>query len=122
MLDLANKVKARILQTSTSEVYGDPLEHPQRESYRGNVNPIGTRSCYDEGKRATETLFMDYHREHGVDIRIIRIFNTYGPNMHPEDGRVVSNFIMQALKNEEITMYGTGEQTRSFQYIDDLIA
>ncbi|MCX6823032.1 MAG: SDR family oxidoreductase [candidate division SR1 bacterium] len=121
MLDLANKVKAKILQTSTSEVYGDPLEHPQRESYRGNVNPIGTRSCYDEGKRATETLFMDYHREYGVDIRIIRIFNTYGPNMHPEDGRVVSNFIMQALTNQDITMYGTGEQTRSFQYIDDLI-
>ncbi len=121
MLDLANKVKAKILQTSTSEVYGDPLEHPQRETYWGNVNPIGTRSCYDEGKRATETLFMDYHREYGVDIRIIRIFNTYGPNMHPEDGRVVSNFIMQALTNQDITMYGTGEQTRSFQYIDDLI-
>ena len=121
MLDLANKVKAKILQTSTSEVYWDPLEHPQRETYRGNVNPIGTRSCYDEGKRATETLFMDYHREYGVDIRIIRIFNTYGPNMHPEDGRVVSNFIMQALTNQDITMYGTGEQTRSFQYIDDLI-
>lgn len=121
MLDLANKVKAKILQTSTSEVYGDPLEHPQKESYRGNVNPIGTRSCYDEGKRATETLFMDYHREYGVDIRIIRIFNTYWPNMHPEDGRVVSNFIMQALTNQDLTIYGTGEQTRSFQYIDDLI-
>ena len=121
MLDLANKVKARILQTSTSEIYWDPLEHPQKETYRGNVNPIGTRSCYDEGKRATETLFMDYHREYGVDIRIIRIFNTYGPNMHPEDWRVVSNFIMQTLRNEDITIYGTWEQTRSFQYIDDLI-
>lgn len=122
MLDLAKKINARILQTSTSEVYGDPIQHPQKEEYRGNVNPVGTRSCYDEGKRATETLFMDYHREYGVDIRIIRIFNTYGPNMHPEDGRVVSNFIMQILKNENITMNGTGEQTRSFQYIDDLIA
>jgi len=121
MLELATKVKAKILQTSTSEVYGDPLVHPQIESYRGNVNPIGHRSCYDEGKRAAETLFMDYHREYGADIRIIRIFNTYGPNMHPADGRVISNFIMQALKNEDITIYGDGSQTRSFQYIDDLL-
>lgn len=121
MLDLATKVKARILQASTSEVYGDPLIHPQPESYWGNVNILWSRSCYDEGKRAAETLFMDYHREYGTDIRIIRIFNTYGPNMHPADGRVVSNFIMQALENKDITIFGTGEQSRSFQYIDDLI-
>jgi UDP-glucuronate decarboxylase len=105
MLELATKVKAKILQTSTSEVYGDPLTHPQVESYRGNVNPIGHRSCYDEGKRAAETLFMDYHREYHTQIRIVRIFNTYGPNMHPADGRVISNFIMQALRNEDITIY-----------------
>jgi len=121
MLDLALRTKSRILLSSTSEVYGDPLEHPQKESYWGNVNPIGLRSCYDEGKRCAETLFMDYNRQNKVDIRIIRIFNTYGPNMHPKDGRVVSNFIMQALKNEPITIYGKGEQTRSFQYVDDLI-
>lgn len=121
MLELALKVKAKILQTSTSEVYGDPLQHPQTESYRGNVNIVGCRSCYDEGKRAAETLFMDYHRQYGVDVRIIRIFNTYGPNMHPADGRVVSNFIMQALQNQDITMYGDGSQTRSFQYVDDMI-
>jgi UDP-glucuronate decarboxylase len=121
MLELALKTKAKILQASTSEVYGDPLVHPQPETYWGNVNPIGIRSCYDEGKRCAETLFMDYYREYGVNIRIIRIFNTYGPNMHPNDGRVVSNFIMQALKNEDITMYGSGEQTRSFQYVDDLL-
>jgi UDP-glucuronate decarboxylase len=121
MLELALKTKARILQSSTSEVYGDPLVHPQPETYRGNVNINGMRSCYDEGKRAAETLFMDYHKAYGVDIRIIRIFNTYGPNMHPHDGRVISNFIMQALRNEEITIYGDGNQTRSFQYIDDLI-
>ena len=119
MLELALKVNATILQASTSEVYGDPAVHPQPETYRGNVN--GPRSCYDEWKRASETLFMDYHRQHWVDIRIIRIFNTYGPNMHPADGRVVSNFIMQALRNQDITIYGTGEQTRSFQYIDDLV-
>ena len=121
MLELATKVKAKILQTSTSEVYGDPLTHPQVESYRGNVNPIGHRSCYDEGKRAAETLFMDYHREYHTQIRIVRIFNTYGPNMHPADGRVISNFIMQALRNEDITIYWDGSQTRSFQYIDDLL-
>ena len=121
MLELALKVKAKILQASTSEVYGDPLVHPQPESYRGNVNINGSRSCYDEGKRAAETLFMDYYRQYGVEVRIIRIFNTYGPNMHPHDGRVVSNFIMQALKNEDITIYGDGSQTRSFQYVDDLI-
>ncbi|MDD3302613.1 MAG: SDR family oxidoreductase [Candidatus Gracilibacteria bacterium] len=121
MLELALKTKARILQASTSEVYGDPVVHPQNEGYWGNVNPIGIRSCYDEGKRGSETLFMDYHREHGVDIRIVRIFNTYGSLMHPADGRVVSNFIMQALKNEDITIYGDGTQTRSFQYIDDLV-
>jgi UDP-glucuronate decarboxylase len=121
MLNLANDHKARILQASTSEIYGDPIEHPQKESYWGHVNPIGLRSCYDEGKRAAECLFMDYHREKNVDIRIIRIFNTYGPNMDPQDGRVVSNFIMQALRNNPITIYGDGTQTRSFQYITDLI-
>lgn len=121
MLGLAKRVKARILQASTSEVYGDPLEHPQKESYWGNVNPIGIRSCYDEGKRVAETLCFDYKRNHNVDIRVIRIFNTYGPRMLPDDGRVVSNFIVQALKNEPITVYGDGSQTRSFCYIDDLI-
>jgi UDP-glucuronate decarboxylase len=121
MLGLAKRVKARILQASTSEVYGDPVEHPQRESYWGNVNPIGIRSCYDEGKRCAETLFFDYHRQHGVDIKVIRIFNTYGPRMHPNDGRVVSNFIMQALRGEDITIYGDGQQTRSFCYVDDLV-
>ncbi len=121
MLGLAKRTKARILQASTSEVYGDPDVHPQPESYWGKVNPIGIRSCYDEGKRCAETLFFDYHREHGVDIRVIRIFNTYGPNMNPNDGRVVSNFIVQALKGEDITIYGEGSQTRSFQYIDDLV-
>jgi UDP-glucuronate decarboxylase len=121
MLGLAKRVKARILQASTSEVYGDPFVHPQKESYWGNVNTIGIRSCYDEGKRCAETLFMDYHRQNNVDIRIIRIFNTYGPRMRPDDGRVVSNFIMQALKGEDLTIYGTGSQTRSFQYVDDLI-
>ena len=121
MLGLAKRVKARILQASTSEVYGDPTVHPQKETYWGNVNPVGIRSCYDEGKRCAEALMMDYHRKDKVDIRIVRIFNTYGPNMHPNDGRVVSNFIVQALKNEPITLFGSGEQTRSFQYIDDLI-
>lgn len=121
MLGLAKYTNAKILQASTSEVYGDPFVHPQMESYWGNVNPIGIRSCYDEGKRCAETLFMDYHRQNDVRIKIIRIFNTYGPNMHPNDGRVVSNFIMQALRNEDITIFGTGEQTRSFQYVDDLI-
>ncbi len=121
MLELADRCKARILQASTSEVYGDPAVHPQKESYWGNVNPIGIRSCYDEGKRCAETLMMDYHRQNSTDIRIVRIFNTYGPNMLPNDGRVVSNFIIQALKNEDITIYGDGSQTRSFCYIDDLI-
>ena len=121
MLGLAKRTKARILQASTSEVYGDPVVHPQEESYWGNVNPIGIRSCYDEGKRCAEALFMDYHRQNKVDIKIIRIFNTYGPRMRPDDGRVVSNFIMQALKGEDITIYGDGKQTRSFQYVDDLI-
>ena len=121
MLGLAKRTKARILQASTSEVYGDPFVHPQEESYWGNVNPIGVRSCYDEGKRCAETLFMDYHRQNKVDIKIIRIFNTYGPRMRPDDGRVVSNFIVQALKGEDITIYGDGKQTRSFQYVDDLI-
>lgn len=121
MLELAKRDGARILQTSTSEVYGDPLEHPQTESYRGHVNPIGIRACYDEGKRCAESLMFDYHRHEGVDIRVIRIFNTYGPRMNPNDGRVVSNFICQALRGENITIYGKGEQTRSFQYIDDLI-
>ncbi len=121
MLGLAKRVKARILQASTSEVYGDPLEHPQPESYWGNVNPIGPRSCYDEGKRAAESLLMDYHRQNGVDIRIARIFNTYGPRMATGDGRVVSNFIVQALKDQPLTIYGDGSQTRSFCYVDDLI-
>lgn len=121
MLGLAKRCKAKILQASTSEVYGDPLIHPQVESYWGNVNPVGIRSCYDEGKRCAETLMMDYHRQNKVDIRIVRIFNTYGPNMDLNDGRVVSNFIVQALKNEDITIYGDGSQTRSFCYVDDLI-
>ena len=120
-LGLAKRVKARVFQASTSEVYGDPSVHPQPESYWGNVNPIGRRSCYDEGKRCAETLFFDYHRENKVDIRVVRIFNTYGPRMHPNDGRVVSNFIVQALKGESITIYGDGTQTRSFCYVDDLI-
>ncbi|MET0792861.1 MAG: UDP-glucuronic acid decarboxylase family protein [Polyangiaceae bacterium] len=121
MLGLAKRVKARILQASTSEVYGDPEVHPQPESYWGRVNPIGIRSCYDEGKRCAETLFFDYHRQHGVDIKVIRIFNTYGPRMNPNDGRVVSNFIVQALRGEDITIYGDGQQTRSFCYVDDLV-
>lgn len=121
MLGLAKRVNARILQASTSEVYGDPEQHPQREEYWGNVNPIGIRSCYDEGKRVAETLCMDYHRQNKVDIRIVRIFNTYGPRMHPNDGRVVSNFIVQALKGEPITLYGDGSQTRSFCYVSDLV-
>ena len=121
MLGLAKRINAKILQASTSEVYGDPNLHPQPEEYWGNVNPIGLRSCYDEGKRCAETLFFDYHRQNKVRIKVIRIFNTYGPNMHPQDGRVVSNFIMQALHNEDITIYGSGEQTRSFCYCDDLI-
>lgn len=121
MLGLAKRVNARILQASTSEIYGDPEVHPQPESYRGHVNPIGIRSCYDEGKRMAETLFFDYHRRNHVDIKVIRIFNTYGPRMNPHDGRVVSNFIVQALKGEDITIYGDGTQTRSFCYVDDLI-
>lgn len=121
MLGLAKRCRARLLQASTSEVYGDPEVHPQVESYWGNVNPIGIRSCYDEGKRVAETLCMDYHRHNRVDVRIIRIFNTYGPRMQPDDGRVVSNFILQALKNEDITIYGDGSQTRSFQYVSDLV-
>ncbi len=121
MLGLAKRVGAKILQSSTSEVYGDPVVHPQVESYWGNVNPMGIRSCYDEGKRAAESLFMDYYRQHKVKIKIIRIFNTYGPRMNTNDGRVVSNFIVQALRNKDITIYGDGMQTRSFQYIDDLI-
>ncbi|WP_367329789.1 UDP-glucuronic acid decarboxylase family protein [Sphingobacterium multivorum] len=121
MLGLAKRVNARVLQASTSEVYGDPKVHPQQESYWGNVNPVGIRSCYDEGKRCAETLFMDYHRQHHIAIKIVRIFNTYGPRMHPQDGRVVSNFIMQALQNKDITIYGEGNQTRSFQYVDDLV-
>ncbi|HEY0947640.1 MAG TPA: UDP-glucuronic acid decarboxylase family protein [Opitutaceae bacterium] len=120
-LGLAKRVRARVFQASTSEVYGDPTVHPQPESYWGNVNPIGRRSCYDEGKRCAETLFFDYHRENKVDIRVVRIFNTYGPRMHPNDGRVVSNFIVQALKGEDLTVYGDGSQTRSFCYVDDLI-
>ena len=121
MLGLAKRINATILQASTSEVYGDPDIHPQIETYWGNVNPIGPRSCYDEGKRCAETLFFDYYRQHKLDIKVVRIFNTYGPNMHPNDGRVVSNFIMQALTNQDITIYGNGEQTRSFCYIDDLV-
>ncbi|KAB2876784.1 MAG: SDR family oxidoreductase [Ideonella sp.] len=121
MLGLAKRTKARILQASTSEVYGDPSVHPQPEGYWGNVNPIGPRSCYDEGKRCAETLFFDYHRQNDVEIRVVRIFNTYGPRMHPNDGRVVSNFIMQALSGDDITIYGDGTQTRSFCYVDDLI-
>ena len=121
MLGLAKRVKARILQASTSEVYGDPEVHPQPESYWGKVNPIGIRSCYDEGKRCAETLFFDYNRQHDTDIKVIRIFNTYGPRMHPRDGRVVSNFIVQALQGEDITIYGDGQQTRSFCYVDDLV-
>ena len=120
ILGLAKRVKAKVLQASTSEVYGDPTVHPQPESYWGNVNPIGIRSCYDEGKRCSETLFMDYHNQNKVNIKIVRIFNTYGPKMHPDDGRVISNFIVQALKGQDITIYGDGLQTRSFQYIDDL--
>jgi len=120
-LGLAKRLKARVFQASTSEVYGDPAVHPQPESYWGNVNPIGRRSCYDEGKRCAETLFFDYHRENKVDIRVVRIFNTYGPRMHPNDGRVVSNFIVQALKGDDLTIYGDGAQTRSFCYVDDLI-
>ncbi len=122
MLGLAKRINAKILQASTSEIYGDPVVHPQPESYWGNVNTIGIRSCYDEGKRCAETLFMDYHRQNDVRIKIIRIFNTYGPRMHPNDGRVVSNFIVQALKGNDITLYGEGNQTRSFQYVDDLIS
>jgi len=122
MLGLAKRTKARILQASTSEVYGDPEVHPQPETYWGRVNPIGPRSCYDEGKRCAETLFFDYYRQHKMDIRVVRIFNTYGPSMLPNDGRVVSNFIVQALQNKDITIYGDGSQTRSFQYVDDLIA
>jgi len=121
LLELAKKCNATILQASTSEIYGNPLEHPQKETYWGNVNPIGIRSCYDEGKRCAETLMSDYHRQYGIDTKIVRIFNTYGPNMHPNDGRVVSNFIIQALKNEDITIYGEGNQTRSFCYVDDLV-
>lgn len=120
-LGLAKRIRARILQASTSEVYGDPAVHPQPETYWGNVNPIGIRSCYDEGKRVAETLFMDYHRQNGVDVRIVRIFNTYGPRMHPNDGRVVSNFIVQALRGEDLTIYGDGTQTRSFCFVDDLL-
>jgi UDP-glucuronate decarboxylase len=121
MLGLAKRRRARILQASTSEVYGDPREHPQHETYWGHVNPIGPRACYDEGKRCAETLFFDYHRQHGVDIRVVRIFNTYGPRMHPRDGRVVSNFIVQALAGEPLTLYGDGNQSRSFCYVDDLV-
>ncbi|MCX2716217.1 SDR family oxidoreductase [Helicobacter sp. MIT 21-1697] len=121
MLGLAKRVKAKILQASTSEVYGDPEIHPQRESYKGSVNPIGIRACYDEGKRCAETLFFDYQRQHNLNIKVMRIFNTYGPRMHPNDGRVVSNFIIQALKGKDITIYGEGNQTRSFCYVDDLI-
>jgi len=121
MLGLAKRVGARIVQASTSEVYGDPLEHPQKEIYWGHVNPIGPRSCYDEGKRAAETLFFDYHRSHGVDIRVVRIFNTYGPNMAIDDGRVVSNFLVQAIRGDDITIFGDGKQTRSFCYVDDLV-
>jgi UDP-glucuronate decarboxylase len=122
MLGLAKRVKAKILQASTSEVYGDPAQHPQVESYWGNVNPIGIRACYDEGKRCAETLFFDYYRQHRLAIRVVRIFNTYGPRMHPNDGRVVSNFVVAALKGEPIALYGSGEQTRSFCYVDDLVS
>ena len=121
LLDLAHRTHAKILQASTSEVYGDPMVHPQNETYWGNVNPVGIRSCYDEGKRCAETLFMDYHRQCGVRVKLIRIFNTYGPRMLPNDGRVVSNFVVQALQGKDITIYGSGNQTRSFQYVDDLI-
>ena len=121
MLGLAKRIGAKIFQASTSEVYGDPLEHPQTEEYWGNVNPIGIRSCYDEGKRCAETLFFDYRRQHNLSIKVARIFNTYGPNMHPNDGRVVSNFIMQALQGEPITIFGDGDQSRSFCYVDDMI-
>ncbi len=121
MLGLAKRLKAKVLQASTSEVYGDPEVHPQTEDYRGNVNPIGIRACYDEGKRVAETLFFDYHRQNNINIKVMRIFNTYGPRMHPADGRVVSNFIMQALQNQDITVFGDGSQTRSFAYVDDLI-
>jgi UDP-glucuronate decarboxylase len=121
MLGLAKRINAKILQASTSEVYGDPKVHPQREDYWGHVNPIGTRACYDEGKRCAEALFINYHRQNNVRVKIMRIFNTYGPNMHPNDGRVVSNFIVQALRNEDISIYGDGSQTRSFQYVDDLV-
>ena len=121
ILGMAKRLNARVFQASTSEIYGDPVQHPQKESYWGNVNPIGPRSCYDEGKRCAETLFFDYHRQHNVDIKVGRIFNTYGPNMRPDDGRVISNFIVQALKGKNITIYGDGKQTRSFCYIDDLI-
>ena len=121
VLNIARKNKARILQASTSEVYGDPIIHPQKEDYWGNVNPIGPRACYDEGKRAAETLFFDYHRQYGVDIKVVRIFNTYGPNMQSNDGRVISNFIIQAINNSDITIYGDGNQTRSFCYVDDLV-
>jgi UDP-glucuronate decarboxylase len=121
MLGLAKRVKARILQASTSEIYGDPAVHPQTEDYWGNVNPVGPRSCYDEGKRCAETLFFDYYRQHKLLIKVARIFNTYGPRMHPNDGRVVSNFIVQALQNKDITVYGDGSQTRSFCYVDDLV-
>ncbi|MES2450837.1 MAG: UDP-glucuronic acid decarboxylase family protein [Pseudomonadota bacterium] len=122
MLGLAKRLRCKIFQASTSEVYGDPSVHPQTEAYWGNVNPIGIRSCYDEGKRCAETLFFDYHRQHGLEIKVARIFNTYGPRMHPADGRVVSNFVMQALNGEPITLYGDGQQTRSFCYVDDLVA
>ncbi len=121
MLGFAKRIRAKILQASTSEVYGDPLEHPQTETYWGNVNPIGKRACYDEGKRCAESLFMNYYRENNVRIKILRIFNTYGPRMHPDDGRVISNFIVQALKNNDITVYGNGKQTRSFCYVDDMV-
>ena len=121
MLGLAKRLKIKILQASTSEVYGDPVVHPQEESYWGNVNPIGSRSCYDEGKRCAETLFFDYRRQHNIPIKVVRIFNTYGPRMHPNDGRVVSNFVVQALRGEDITVYGDGSQTRSFCYVDDLV-
>jgi UDP-glucuronate decarboxylase len=121
MLGLAKRLKVRIFQASTSEVYGDPVEHPQKEAYWGNVNPIGPRACYDEGKRCAETLFFDYHRQHGIQIKVLRIFNTYGPRMHPNDGRVVSNFIIQALRGEDITVYGDGSHTRSFCYVDDTV-